>query len=520
MAPPKKQGVRFPDRIIQELRNMLCAEAREMTFGGRKGGKVDGAKVLQQEQQTCCAFHGTEGCCSILDKFLKGHPPHAECFEERPMENNREGMEDRMKHSSGRLMELIELFHCNPGKKRKVGWTFPTFKFSICVLNPICPIDADGKCLLHKHGFTRASIASTINKGTDIPLTGRNIIDRANKVIANFKFAWKFYDDHCDSVKNEPSGKKLEDGLLHIRQQMFLKLRKKDMAAANKTTGFEDKTEEDMDPLHFFTGYFAFVLCGADGLAKRTMSCLSPTGEGVEKCPREQARKEAAEHKTAQREEHRRGVGIKEKASAAHLAQSEHSELVRTKLGLLAVATQDRVSLLDELKQCRELINESKEEEMMDVVADSELVDWKKELSVKLGENRKRKDRLQNEIDQLLQEPRKKQVTAFLNQVGDFTEENRKKPAVDEEDNDEIEVIVPLTVGTTVRDDKADDESSMTTNTNSNTAPVPARNVPNQFQHLHDAAVSQMTESTQASSSSQFNLSLLSVPACFQRPTS
>jgi len=65
-----KKGQKFPDRPVQELRNLVAVDCRE--FALQK--KAEGATKLQQEQHIHKCFHGSNGYGSHLDLLLQGTP--------------------------------------------------------------------------------------------------------------------------------------------------------------------------------------------------------------------------------------------------------------------------------------------------------------------------------------------------------------------------------------------------------------------------------------------------------------
>lgn len=138
--------------------------------------------------------------------------------------------------------------------------------------------------MLWENGFTREAIACTINKGTPTKLPGRNLIERANKVMANYKFTLKYQSEYASAHDGDPSGNKLEDMLLCVRKKMWLKLRgAKDAAGAAKkpASEFKDMTDDDMPSSYFFTGFMAFILFGPRGICHMRLSCLSADGKGI-----------------------------------------------------------------------------------------------------------------------------------------------------------------------------------------------------------------------------------------------
>ena len=72
---------------------------------------------------------------------------------------------------------------------------------------------------------------------------GRVLEDKARTAIANIKYALKFFDEYSDSTKDNPSGRKLEDMLLYVRQKMYEQLRGKiHMKGVNKALKQMPKT--------------------------------------------------------------------------------------------------------------------------------------------------------------------------------------------------------------------------------------------------------------------------------------
>ena len=69
---------------------------------------------LQQEAHIEKAFHGTEMYASHLRQLMEGKHPCFQLFDFMPLENCREGNEERAKYG-GQMPELTELFHCSSG---------------------------------------------------------------------------------------------------------------------------------------------------------------------------------------------------------------------------------------------------------------------------------------------------------------------------------------------------------------------------------------------------------------------
>ena len=106
----KKAPVKFPDRLLQEMRSLVAVECRELTYGKRGEGMTG----LQQEQYIEKAFHGTDMYASHLNKLIEGKHPYFQLYEFMPLENCREGNEERAKWG-GQMLELTEMFHCSSG---------------------------------------------------------------------------------------------------------------------------------------------------------------------------------------------------------------------------------------------------------------------------------------------------------------------------------------------------------------------------------------------------------------------
>jgi len=114
MASTKqKKAQKFPDRLVQEIRCLIAVECRELTY------KKKGLTGLQQEKYIEKAFHGTETYASHLDKCIKGQHPYFNMYEFMPLENCRDGNEERAKWG-GQMLELAEQFHCSTGKSEAI----------------------------------------------------------------------------------------------------------------------------------------------------------------------------------------------------------------------------------------------------------------------------------------------------------------------------------------------------------------------------------------------------------------
>ena len=204
-----------------------------------------------------------------------------------------------------------------------------------------------------------------------------------------------------------------------------------------------------MPDRYFFTGYMAFVLFGPDGLSNKRLSCLSPDGEDVDIVGRDAARKEAAKSKKEERAAgnggfvpdcYARGVNLKEKASAAHLAQNGQSEASRNILGLLNVCTNDHFNILGELDRAEQHLEKALSRTAVNECEIKYLENWKASIFDRLEKNNKRKLELEDESDRLRASQPKRQVTAFYEQVGEFTQ---KEIAVSTVNDDASSLTTP-----------------------------------------------------------------------------
>ena len=127
-------------------------------------------------------FHGSEGySSSVLDNFMAGKGPYAECFNKVLIENNLDTNEHRTMDKGGNdyMLELKSLITC----------------------------DLTGRYIVHEDGFAED------RKGARIK--GRNLTDHALTGIANYKHTLKYYCDFCGPDKNLPSGRSVEDALFY-----------------------------------------------------------------------------------------------------------------------------------------------------------------------------------------------------------------------------------------------------------------------------------------------------------------
>ncbi|CAB9530662.1 unknown protein [Seminavis robusta] len=247
---------KLPDALLQEVRNVLATECREMVMCE----KATGENVAGQHNMMSKVFHGSAGYASVVDKLLDGKGPYASVFNKLPIENNREGNDER---PSGHMLVMKDIVSCNEG----------------------------AKYVAQERGFNKEAIT----KNGEKKLEGRNIGERAITSTANYKFALKYCDEYCQDGKL-PSGKSLDDMVLYVRQKMYVHLRGgKNNRTSNRRAAGSDKpakefVEEDMPAKYMFNGYLVFLLYGPLGLCGITLSCLSKDGSDIKKKGRAAAR--------------------------------------------------------------------------------------------------------------------------------------------------------------------------------------------------------------------------------------
>ena len=338
-----------PDAVGQEVRNLIALQCRDALMVQR----AQGAKEIQQESFMEKTFHGSEAHSSSLRTFLKGESPFELFFERVPISNNRPGNE-LCGDTNGMMLEVREIFHCDPA----------------------------AVCCTQDDGLTFEFLAKHQGK----KLTGRNLIDRSLKVVKHYKFFLKYFKEYADANKDNPSGLKLEDMCLYVRQKTYVLFRgSQNAGGGNKTKEF---LEENMPVKYFPNGWFVFVMFGPMAVAGFTFGCLSEDDSNVQKIGREETRRNELEQKKREREsgvggyvpsDYTRGSTISEKAKAAFLAQSELDNEKKNILGLLQQANSDHSATVSELREVRECIRDCKSEQP-DFENKKEMDVWSKEL--------------------------------------------------------------------------------------------------------------------------------------------
>jgi hypothetical protein len=228
----------LPDIVVQEIRNTLALHCRDIVMAN----KADGEKSDKQALLVGKCFHGTESHASVLKLFMEGRGLYENIYEKVEIEPNRAGNDDRGKE--GVMLMLLDIIHCDPGKTSgSRGKSRSMFASRVFFTDRLLSVHSTGaKYAVHDPGFNWDTIAK--NKGELV--TGRNLQERALTAIHNYKFALKFSKEFLDSRQNTPSGCKLPDLLLYVRQKMFVEFR----GCRNKPSASQGKrglTEEDME---------------------------------------------------------------------------------------------------------------------------------------------------------------------------------------------------------------------------------------------------------------------------------
>jgi hypothetical protein len=120
-------------------------------------------------------------------QFITGKTPFDQCFLNTDIEINCIGNETRI---DGIMLELKELFHCDPAARHVVN----------------------------EGGFDCRALTHV----KEVEVSGRNIKDKASKAQAAFKRALKHYNDWSHMKDSVPSGQTIEDMALYIRKKLFL----------------------------------------------------------------------------------------------------------------------------------------------------------------------------------------------------------------------------------------------------------------------------------------------------------
>ena len=95
--------------------------------------------------------------------------------------------------SGGVMLEIREIFHCDPA----------------------------GMYCTEDEGLTFEALSQHQGK----KLTGRNIIDRALKVVKHYKLFLKFFKEYADANADNPSGLKLEDMCIYVCRKVYVLFR-------------------------------------------------------------------------------------------------------------------------------------------------------------------------------------------------------------------------------------------------------------------------------------------------------
>lgn len=225
-------------------------------------------------------------------------------------------------------------------------------------------------------------------------ILGRTINDKALTASANFKFALRFANDFSADKERNPSGAKLEDMLLHVRKQMFVKFqgskdqkgysralakhksdfekaKEKAIAEGQEAPVYEAPTvldEDDMPTDYVFSGYIAFVVFGPQGISKTSLSFFHADDPNVPKSSRKKARLKEAQAKENERmasslpeDANRRGVSGKQSMVSAHLQQKETMDKRRTLCEMNFIASTDHQNYLTELSTINGMLDNTRD---------------------------------------------------------------------------------------------------------------------------------------------------------------
>ncbi|CAB9496563.1 unknown protein [Seminavis robusta] len=421
-------AAKFADYLVQECRSMVATQCGEICMADKADGKdLDGQKELMGK-----CFHGSAGYGSCLTNLIEGKGDYASLYDRMAIENNREGNELR---KDGYSLILRDLVSCDEGKfKPRNICCQDRFSFNVAL--------AATTFYVHSRGFTREALAKT--KGELIQ--GRNVYDRGNRCIANYKTALKYHDEFCPKSSPEPypSGKGLDDILMYVRQKMYMLLKgAKNKDGARRVKKDADSfTAEEMPEKYMFEGYMVFVLWGPKALCGKTLSCLSEDGKKVEKVGRAAIREKELKIKQLERSSNEggtgpfnRGLAVKDKFACASLAMSEHKAATRNVRDLLYHNNLSETNCLTQLGHLNNMIDRAERRKNDREVS---LLEKRKDaLFDKLDSLSKRKAELEAQSDQLVKRAKLPQTQALYESMGIFAVPKdvdvATKPTVDED---------------------------------------------------------------------------------------
>ena len=98
----------FLNVLLQEKRNLVSVDCRETCMADKTCVETAANQQLLQEK----VFHGSAGYASLLTNFIKGKGDGANMFSRIPIENNREGNEER---NGSHMLRLLDTFSCDEG---------------------------------------------------------------------------------------------------------------------------------------------------------------------------------------------------------------------------------------------------------------------------------------------------------------------------------------------------------------------------------------------------------------------
>lgn len=214
---------------------------------------------------------------------------------------------------------------------------------------------------------------------------------------------------------------------------MFLYLKGKKLARNVKPSDAE-KTLEQMKGNYLFTGFFSFLLFGPQPMSGRTLSFLLEDDKNFEKVGRAAARAKDSQIKDAERSadvgsggSYHRGVNMKDKASVAHMANSDHQFNLKHIRDMLVICNNHHATLVKELVE----VNKMGRDAAGDDDIEQECHDWREDIKARLKALKLKRKAFEEEEEQSRKKPKSDAVTAYYEQVGSFLKPAPKKVTVD-----------------------------------------------------------------------------------------
>ena len=198
------------------------------------------------------------------------------------------------------------------------------------------------------------------------------------------------------------------------------------------------KEEADVPPKWFFTGHWAFLLFGPHLLSGETLSCVEEDFKKAKKQSRQEMRKQESMQKDKERQAGhegecpdacRRGVPVKDKATAAQMAHSDRQFRMKNVRDLLALAQNDHALTMKQLSETTLIVNAIEDDDEADEEAKAPLKKNRNKTILRLSEIAEKKRKLEEESDVLRNLKTDAQVLAHHQQVGDFVLKSEETPA-------------------------------------------------------------------------------------------